>query len=97
MRGEAARATARIHITLHFRWLTPVSGGMWVEVWMPKLPSGQFLTSREACDRAGFSRPDAFLRSWRAARLPVYARPSGRKVVAASDFAKFIGPEARGG
>ena len=55
--------------------------------------AGPFLTSREACDEAGYSRPDSFLRSWRRARLPVYKRPSGRIVVSAADFEKFIEPE----
>ena len=53
----------------------------------------RFLTSREACDRAGFSRPDSFLRSWRRVGLQVYKRPSGRNVVAVQDFEKFIEPE----
>ena len=65
-----------------------------MDVWMTKLPSGPFFTTREAADLLGYSRPDALLRAWRAAGLPVYARPSGRKLVAASDLAKFIGPEA---
>ena len=55
--------------------------------------AGPFLTSREACDEAGYSRPDSFLRSWRRARLPVYKRPSGRIVVSAADFEKFIEPQ----
>jgi hypothetical protein len=29
-----------------------------------------FLTSRQACDAAGYSRPSSFLRAWRAAGLP---------------------------
>ena len=55
--------------------------------------SGPFLTSREACDRAGYARPDSLLRAWRAAGLPVYKRPSGRNVVAVEDFRRFIAPE----
>ena len=53
----------------------------------------QFLTTRQACDRAGFSRPDSFMRSWRRVGLQVYKRPSGRNVVAVEDFEKFIAPE----
>jgi hypothetical protein len=54
----------------------------------------RYLTTREACDRLGYSRPDSFLRAWRAAGLPVWERPLGRKLVSWSDFANFIGPEA---
>jgi hypothetical protein len=53
-----------------------------------------FLTTREACDRLGYSRPDSFLRAWRAAGLPVWERPSGRKLISQSDFENFIGLEA---
>jgi hypothetical protein len=53
-----------------------------------------FLTSRQACDAAGYSRPSSFLRAWRAAGLPVYEVPSGRKLISQSDFETFIGPEA---
>lgn len=53
-----------------------------------------YITSREACDRTGFSRPSSFLRSWRAAGLAVYELPSGRKVVAVADLEIFITPEA---
>ncbi len=56
--------------------------------------SGRFLTSREACDRAGYARPDSLLRAWRAAGLPVYKRPSGRNVVAVEDFERFIAPDS---
>ena len=56
--------------------------------------AGPFITSREACDEAGYSRPDSFLRAWRAAGLPVYKRRSGRNLVTLDDFADFIGPEA---
>ena len=55
---------------------------------------GSFLTTRQACDRAGFSRPDSFMRSWRRVGFPVFTRRSGRNVVAVEDFAKFIEPEA---
>ncbi len=60
---------------------------------MPNLPSGPLIDSRTACDRAGFSRPDSFLRSWRRAGLPVYRRPSGRNLVALEDFEQFIAPD----
>jgi len=53
-----------------------------------------FLTSREACDAAGYSRPSSFLRAWRAAGLLVYEVPSGRKLISCSDFENFIGLEA---
>ncbi len=53
-----------------------------------------FLTSRQACDAAGYSRPDSFLRAWRAAGLPIYEVPSGRKLISQSDFENFIEPEA---
>ena len=55
--------------------------------------AGPFLTSRQACDEAGYSRPDSFLRAWRAAGLRVYRRVSGRNVIALSDFERFIEPE----
>ena len=58
---------------------------------MPKLP-GPFIDSREACDRAGYSRPDSLLRAWRAAGLPIFRRASGRNLLAVSDFEKFIEP-----
>ena len=53
---------------------------------------GQFLTSREACDRLGYSRPDSFLRAWRAAELPLYRRPGGHYVVAWDDVEDFLSP-----
>ena len=59
---------------------------------MANLPSEIYITSREGCDRAGYSRPDSFLRAWRAAALPIYKRASGRNVVALVDFEKFIQP-----
>ena len=54
----------------------------------------QFLTTRQACDRAGFSRLDSFLRSWRRVGLQVYKRSSGRNMVAVEDFEKFIEPSS---
>ena len=57
--------------------------------------AGPFLTSREACDEAGYSRPDSFLRSWRRAGFPVFKRRSGRNVIALADFEKFIEPDVR--
>jgi hypothetical protein len=59
-------------------------------------PAGGFLTSREATDLLGYSRPDCFLRAWRAAGLPVYKRPSGRNLVALVDLERFVGPVAAG-
>ncbi len=58
--------------------------------------TGPFMTTREAADRLDFSRPDSFLRSWRAAGLPVYRRASSRLMVALSDFENFIVREATG-
>ncbi len=55
--------------------------------------AGPFMTSRDACDEAGYSRPDSFLRSWRRAGFRVFKRRSGRNVVAIADFEKFIEPE----
>ena len=52
----------------------------------------QFLTSREACDRLGYSRPDSFLRAWKAAQLPLYRRPGGHYLVALDDVAEFLAP-----
>ena len=47
---------------------------------------------REAADLLSYSRPDSLLRAWRAAGLPVYKRASGRNLVAAADFEKFVQP-----
>ena len=60
------------------------------------VPEGGFWTTREAADFLSYSRPDSFLRAWRAAGLPVYKRASGRNLVAHDDFEKFIGREATG-
>ena len=54
---------------------------------------GGFVTSREAADLLGYSRPDSLLRAWRAAGLPVYKRASGRNVLAVADFRRFLKPE----
>ena len=59
--------------------------------------AGPFLTTRQACDRAGFSRPDSFLRSWRRVGFRVFKRRSGRNVVAVEDFERFIAPEGASG
>ena len=56
--------------------------------------SKEFRRLEVACDRLGYSRPDSFLRAWRAAGLPIYEVPSGRKLISWSDFASFVGPEA---
>ncbi len=55
--------------------------------------AGPFLTSREACDELGYSRPDSFLRAWRGAGLPVFRRASGRCVVAVADVERFLTPD----
>ena len=61
---------------------------------------GGFLTSREGADLLSYSRPDSFLRAWRAAGLPVYKLATGRNVIAESDLARFVrllGDESMGG
>ncbi len=60
------------------------------------IPEGGFLTTREAADLLSYSRPDSFLRAWRAAGLRVYRRASGRNLVALDDFERFIAREATG-
>ena len=57
---------------------------------MTNSPHPRFLTTREATDRARYSRCDSFLRAWRAAGLPTYRRPSGRTLIAAEDFERFV-------
>ena len=50
------------------------------------------MTTRQACDRLGYSRPDTFLRAWKARGLPLYRRPGGHYLVAVADLAGFIRP-----
>ena len=52
--------------------------------------AGSFLTSRQACDRLGYSRPDSFIRAWRARGLPLYRRPGGHYLVAGEDLERFV-------
>jgi excisionase family DNA binding protein len=49
-----------------------------------------FLTTREACNRLGYSRPDSFLRAWRGAGLPEYRRPGGHCLVDREDLSRFV-------
>ena len=57
------------------------------------IENGPFLSSRQACDGLGYSRPDSFLRAWRAAGLPVFRRASGRLVIAMADVERFLSPD----
>ena len=52
----------------------------------------EFISSREACDRTGYSRPDTFLNAWKRAGLPVYKAPSGRNRVSEADLERFSQP-----
>ncbi len=54
----------------------------------------EYLTTREACRRLGYSRPDSFLRAWRARGLPLYRRGAafGQYLVAVSDLERFVEP-----
>ncbi len=49
-----------------------------------------FLTTREATDRACYSRPDVFTRAWRAAGYSLHKLPSGRIRVSLEDFQRFM-------
>jgi excisionase family DNA binding protein len=49
-----------------------------------------FLTTREACDRLGYSRPDSLMRAWRARRFPVYQRPGGHYLLSRDDVRRFV-------
>ena len=49
-----------------------------------------FLTTREACNCLGYSRPDSFMRAWRAAGLPEYKRPGGHCLVDRKDLGRFV-------
>ena len=50
----------------------------------------RYLTSREACHRLGYSRPDSFLRAWRTHGLPLYQRPGRHYLVACDDLERFV-------
>ena len=50
----------------------------------------EFLTTREACELLGYSRPDSFLRAWRASGLPLYRRGTGFYLIACDDVGKFL-------
>jgi excisionase family DNA binding protein len=49
-----------------------------------------YLTTREACDRLGYSRPDSLMRAWRARRLPIYRRPGGHYLLSWDDVRRFV-------
>ena len=49
-----------------------------------------YMTTREACERLGYARPDSFLRAWRAAGMPEYKRPGGHCLVARGDLDRFV-------
>lgn len=51
---------------------------------------GGFLTTREAADLLSYSRPDSFVRAWKASGMRVYRRKTGRILVAESDLARFV-------
>ena len=50
----------------------------------------RFVTAAEAADLLSFSRPDSFVRSWKAAGMPIFRRPSGRILVAEADLERFV-------
>ena len=58
------------------------------------IEDGPFMTTREACDELCFSRPDSFLRAWRAAGLTTYQRPSGRHLISVADIERFLSPDS---
>jgi len=49
-----------------------------------------YLTTREACRALGYSRPDSFLRAWRARGLPLYQRPGGHFLLNREDVSCFV-------
>ena len=54
---------------------------------------GGFVTTREACDYLGYSRPDSLVRAWRKANLKVYRTRTGRNVLSRADIERFAEPE----
>ena len=48
------------------------------------------LTTRQACDRLGYSRPDSRLRAWRSRGLPVYLTVTGLYRLALADVKRLI-------
>ena len=49
-----------------------------------------YLTTRQATDMLGYSRPDSFLRAWRARGLPLYQRPGGHYLVSRGELDGFL-------
>ena len=56
-----------------------------------------YLTTRQAADRLGYSRPDSLLRAWRARGLPLYRRPGGHYLLSREDLVRFVQPAAARG
>ena len=52
----------------------------------------RYLTTAEAAEFLRYSRPDSFLRAWRAKGLPTYRRPGGHHLVAIDDLDRFVQP-----
>ena len=50
----------------------------------------RFVTASEAADLLSYSRPDSFVRDWKAAGMRIFRRLAGRIVVAESDLARFV-------
>ena len=49
-----------------------------------------FLTTKQAADYTGYSRPDSFTRAWRAAGLSFWRRPGGHLLVNPVDLERFL-------
>jgi excisionase family DNA binding protein len=56
-----------------------------------------YLTTRQACHRLGYTRPDSLLRAWRARGLPLYRRPGGHYLLSREDVGRFVQPAAASG
>jgi len=59
-------------------------------------PTASYVTTRQAADRLGYSRPDSLLRAWRAHGLPIYRTASGYYRLALDDVGRFLRPAATG-
>ena len=53
-------------------------------------PTTRYLTTAAAAEHLGYSRPDSFLRAWRARGLPLYQRPGGHYLVSTDDLERFL-------
>ena len=49
-----------------------------------------YLSTREAADRLGYSRPDSLMRAWRSRDLPVYQTATGYYRLALADVERFL-------